>query len=213
MAFIYQIINDIIDKIYVGKTEFSIEKRFKEHCQDAFKRTNEKRPLYAAMRKYGIENFHIELIEETNNPEEREKFWIAEKDSFKNGYNATMGGDGKKWIDDALVIQTYLQLQSVIETANTLKHDPHIISNILKNNNIKVLSSSEVSKNTRSIAVGMYDKNTEELLKTFSSYTEAATWLRETGKTNCKLSSARTHIGQVCNGVRKTASGYIWKNI
>ena len=45
MAYIYQIINDINQKIYVGKTEFSIEKRFKEHCQDAFKGRNEKRPL------------------------------------------------------------------------------------------------------------------------------------------------------------------------
>ena len=36
MAYIYQITNDINNKIYVGKTEFSIEKRFKEHCSDAF---------------------------------------------------------------------------------------------------------------------------------------------------------------------------------
>ena len=28
MAYIYQIVNDINGKIYVGKTEFSIEKRF-----------------------------------------------------------------------------------------------------------------------------------------------------------------------------------------
>ena len=72
MAFIYKITNDINDKIYVGKTEFSIEKRFAEHCKDAFKRTEEHRPLYNAMRKYGIEHFHAELIEETNSPEERE---------------------------------------------------------------------------------------------------------------------------------------------
>ena len=62
MSYIYKIINDINDKIYVGKTDFSIEKRFKEHCADAFRERNEKRPLYAAMRKYGIEHFHIELI-------------------------------------------------------------------------------------------------------------------------------------------------------
>lgn len=95
MAYIYQIINDINNKIYIGKTEFSIDKRFKEHCSDAFKERNEKRPLYSAMRKYGIEHFHIELIEETDNPEEREKYWIEQKQSFKNGYNATLGGDGK----------------------------------------------------------------------------------------------------------------------
>lgn len=72
MAYIYQIENDINGKIYIGKTEFSIEKRFKEHCADAFKEKSEKRPLYAAMRKYGIEHFHISLIEETDNSSERE---------------------------------------------------------------------------------------------------------------------------------------------
>ena len=99
MAYIYQIQNDINGKIYVGKTEFSIEKRFKEHCRDYKKEHCEKRPLYAAMRKYGIEHFHISLLEETDDPEEREKYWIEKLDSFKNGYNATTGGDGKKYID------------------------------------------------------------------------------------------------------------------
>lgn len=59
MAYIYQIQNDVNGKLYVGKTEFSIEKRFKEHCKDAFKDRNEKRPLYSAMRKYGIEHFQL----------------------------------------------------------------------------------------------------------------------------------------------------------
>lgn len=34
MAYIYKIENDINKKLYIGKTEFSIEKRWKEHCQD-----------------------------------------------------------------------------------------------------------------------------------------------------------------------------------
>lgn len=46
MAYIYKIINDVNQKIYIGKTEFFIEKRFKEHCKDAFRERNEKRPLY-----------------------------------------------------------------------------------------------------------------------------------------------------------------------
>ena len=73
MAYIYKITNDINNKIYIGKTNFSIEKRWKEHLK-TYKRENiEKRPLYNAMNKYGIEHFHIEQIEETDNPEEREK--------------------------------------------------------------------------------------------------------------------------------------------
>ena len=79
MAYIYQITNDINNKIYIGKTEFSIEKRFKEHCHDAFQKHCEKRPLYSAIRKYGIEHFHIELLEETEIPEEREIYWIKKK--------------------------------------------------------------------------------------------------------------------------------------
>ena len=111
MAYIYQIVNDINQKIYIGKTEFSLEKRFKEHCKDAFKREKEKRPLYSAIRKYGPENFHIELIEITEYPEEREIYWIKEKDSYKKGYNATLGGRGKRYINYNQVIVTYEKLK------------------------------------------------------------------------------------------------------
>ena len=37
MSYIYKITNSINDKIYIGKTEQSIEKRFKEHCIDALR--------------------------------------------------------------------------------------------------------------------------------------------------------------------------------
>lgn len=46
MPYIYKITNDVNQKIYVGKTESSIEKRFREHCKDAFKEHSEKRPLW-----------------------------------------------------------------------------------------------------------------------------------------------------------------------
>jgi len=69
------------------------------------------------MRKYGIEHFHIELIEETNNPNEREQYWIEQYNSYHHGYNATYGGDGSKLIDYDKVIDTYTQLKSVIKTA------------------------------------------------------------------------------------------------
>lgn len=112
MAYIYQITNEINGKIYVGKTNFSIEKRFKEHCRDAFKERNEKRPLYAAIQKYGIENFSVKLLEETDNPEERERFWIEKLGSFKYGYNATLGGDGKRYLDYDLIVATYQEIKS-----------------------------------------------------------------------------------------------------
>lgn len=57
MAFIYKITNDINQKIYIGMTERTIKERFKEHCQEYKRERAEKRPLYSAMKKYGIEHF------------------------------------------------------------------------------------------------------------------------------------------------------------
>jgi hypothetical protein len=53
------------------------------------------------MKKYGKEHFFIELIEECpiEKLNEREQYWIAKKDTYHNGYNATIGGDGKRLID------------------------------------------------------------------------------------------------------------------
>lgn len=210
MAYIYQITNDINGKIYIGKTEFSIEKRFKEHCQDAFRDRNEKRPLYAAMRKYGIEHFHIELIEETDNPEEREVFWIENKRSFKNGYNATVGGDGKKYIDYDLVISSYKEIKSIADTAKALNISADSVSNILHQNNISIISSSEVNLNKYGKITNMYSLE-GEFLKSFSSTNEAAQYMIDNNLTNCKKTTIKQHITEVCTGRRNTAAKYKWK--
>ena len=212
MAYIYQITNDINGKIYIGKTEFSIENRFKEHCADAFKDRNEKRPLYAAMRKYGIEHFHIELIEETDNPEEREVFWIENKRSFKNGYNATIGGDGKKYIDYDLVISTYKEVKNAVHVAEMLGIHPDSVYNILKANNISSLYSSENSPNKelQGKICGMFSTN-DELLKSFSTIKDAARYIIQENISKDNIKGISSHISQVCNGKRKSAYGYHWK--
>ena len=65
-GFIYKITNDINGKIYIGKTLNSLEHRFNEHKRASRKKYCENRPLYSAMRKYGVENFSITLIEKAS---------------------------------------------------------------------------------------------------------------------------------------------------
>ena len=60
MAYIYKITNTINGKMYIGKTELTIEKRFQQHCKDSQRDKMSNRPLYKAMRKYGVEFFSIE---------------------------------------------------------------------------------------------------------------------------------------------------------
>lgn len=209
MAYIYQITNDINNKIYIGKTEFNIEKRFKEHCQDAFREGNQNRPLYSAMREYGINHFHISLIEETDIPEEREKYWIEQKRSFKEGYNATLGGDGKRFIDYDVVIETYKKVQNCAQVASILSISVDSVYNILKENKIDIKSSQQIMKELSSKIVNMYDKN-GNYIQTFASAADAARYLIENKLTRCKFTTIRYHISEVCNGKRKSIAGFKW---
>ena len=207
MAYIYQITNDINGKVYIGKTERSIEERFQEHCKDSKRRDFEKRPLYRAMNKYGIEHFHIELLEETSNPEEREVYWIEQKRSFKNGYNATMGGDGKRYVDYDLVIATYNEVQNQNEVARRLGISSDTVHIVLKNHHIDIVPSVTVAAITTGKVVNQYSLD-GEYIQSFPSAKAAAESL---GKISSTSKGASSHISDVCRGKRKTAYGYKWK--
>jgi len=162
------------------------------------------------MKKYGIEHFHIEQIEETNNPEEREKYWIEHYRSFKNGYNATLGGDGRKYIDYDLVIATYKELGSVKDVALKLSIDQGTISRILHSNNIKVASIKEVQTMKYGKITNMYDLE-GKFLHSFPSTNEAARYMVKQKLTGCKHTTIKQHITEVCTGRRKTAAKYKWR--
>ena len=213
MAFIYEIVNDVNNKRYIGKTEFDINKRFQEHCNDAFKERNEKRPLYRAMRKYGIEHFHINLIEETDSPEEREKYWISEKKTFHYGYNATLGGDGKRFLNYDLIVKTYQEVQNLRKTAKICGVSHDSVRNILRLHNIPIKSSMDISRDTYQKAVAMYDKeNHSILIRTFVSPSEAATYLIDNGfTTSYNVTGIASHIIKVCNNKRESAYSHYWR--
>ena len=59
---IYCISNNINNKVYIGLTTCSLEYRWSRHLTEA-KNVNNKKHLYKAMRKYGLEKFSIEQID------------------------------------------------------------------------------------------------------------------------------------------------------
>lgn len=90
--YIYKITNKINGKSYIGQTT-DYKRRFQEHKSLDYG-TEDNKLLYRAFRKYGIENFTFEVIEDkTSCYNQREQYWIKYYDSFKNGYNMTEGGD------------------------------------------------------------------------------------------------------------------------
>lgn len=90
--FIYKITNKLNGKIYIGQTT-NPTRRFQEHRAKGYSQEEEK-ILYKAFDKYGISNFSFEILEEVENYNEREKYWIKVFNSMApNGYNMTPGGD------------------------------------------------------------------------------------------------------------------------
>ena len=103
MTYIYKFTNKINKHCYIGQTN-NLQKRYNGHKSEAFniKAPGYWLPFHCAIRKYGIENFDYEVLEEIAEGEsqdfinEREKYFIAYYNSLKdeNGYNVTTGGDG-----------------------------------------------------------------------------------------------------------------------
>ena len=92
MIGIYKITNLINNKCYIGQS-IDINRRFSSH--KSYKLKNSDYPLYQAFRKYGVENFSFEVIEECSIAalDEREIYWIDYFDSYYHGYNQTTGGN------------------------------------------------------------------------------------------------------------------------
>lgn len=87
---IYLITNLINNKKYVGQSTH-IYKRWGVH-----KNSNNwiDIPLYRAFKKYGLNNFKFEILEECSKEklDDLEIYWISYFDCFNNGYNLTPGG-------------------------------------------------------------------------------------------------------------------------
>lgn len=93
---IYKITNLLNGKIYIGQT-VNFQHRVLHH------KSSNRTGVDAAIKKYGWENFKIEVIEECpiDQLDKREIFWIAKLDCVApKGYNLTFGGNAKRIVSE-----------------------------------------------------------------------------------------------------------------
>ena len=203
MAYIYKITNLINNKVYIGKTLKTPEERWKEHIKDSQKADCFNRPLYKAFNKYGIENFILETIEECTADEinQKEIDWIELYGSFKYGYNATLGGDGKHYCDYDLIYDLFQNGKNLKEIANITNYDIATCRKALKNFKISEEERQKRGREAISKTIIQLNKDTDEIIAIFPSIQKAYDAL---GKQHSG------HIAEVCKGKRKTAYGYKW---
>lgn len=96
---IYKITNNINGKCYIGQSIF-LNRRIKRHL--SYKSHKDNLAIYKAFDKYGINNFLIEILEYFDTKDysyikhkldELEIYYIDKFNSYRDGYNKTIGGD------------------------------------------------------------------------------------------------------------------------
>lgn len=199
MGHIYKITNTLNNKVYIGQTIKTVDKRFQQHKNNSNKDYFSQIALYKAFKKYGIENFICEEIEEVPNEllDEREKYWIEYYNSYFEGYNSTLGGRAIKlynWdVDD--IIEKYQELKSARKVAQVLNCDHSSIDRILNENNVpRFTSAQQLSK---SLIFTLKDGTKIK----FETTTDAAKWLIENKYT--KMTNPKIVRQEICDRIRK----------
>lgn len=126
---IYSATNMINNKMYIGQTIHSLKRRKASHLTSV----KQKKTIFQrAINKYGKENFIWEIIDYADCPEEldeKEIYWISYFDTYRYGYNMTIGGQG------------FNRLKQKYECHTFLVFDKH--GNFLNDYNNKFLFCSE----------------------------------------------------------------------
>ena len=87
-------------KVYIGQTWLALQKRWGLHCGDKSGCIK----LLSAIKKYGKNNFIIEILDETTSQDFADYLeisYIDLYDSIKSGYNIKEGGSRGKWSEES----------------------------------------------------------------------------------------------------------------
>lgn len=184
---IYIIKNYINDKVYIGQTIQDIYKRFYQHTHPHGNNNNQ--IICRAIKKYGKNNFYIELVEDNIQTYEElnrlEIFYIKHYNSlYPHGYNMCPGGNlyrrtYKKFSDSQIneIIHLYIEdNMSTRQISKIFNVSCYIISSVLKNNNIILRDKScnlpdKTSVLTKEILIKLYideHKTSKEIAKIFN---------------------------------------------
>lgn len=110
LGVIYKITNTVNNKIYIGQTIQTVEKRWRKHVGEA---KQSKYPLQRAILQYGKESFTVEIIYECSTQEELDNKELMFAEMFEafspTGYNlkagqgrGSTGEEARKHIGDGI---------------------------------------------------------------------------------------------------------------
>jgi len=137
---IYRIVCTTTNLSYIGQTSTYTNIRFEEHKEEA--RNGSQRKLYIAMRQEGLDKFKLEILKDNILTKDEANYWeeyyILQYNSFHNGYNMTIGGEGVYVLDQndmKEVRRLYFNKMSVTDIALLFNVTPVDVVNSLQREN------------------------------------------------------------------------------
>lgn len=233
---VYSITNSLNGKRYIGKSS-NIEQRFINHryClnrDDVTKGVN--RHLFNAVKKYGIDNFIFEIIEEVEGEDsltDRELFWIEHYKTLSRdfGYNLRLDSSTRCYVHEETksLLREVMKGEGNPNYGNKWSDDQKKRnSDIAKKRHADGLygdswrdkiskSSSEMWKDSEKKVVMAKKVSKSKRLYTFDQYAKDGLFICSWDSVEDIISANPDYkwqnIYSVCNGYKKSYMGYIWK--
>lgn len=223
-GYIYHIINIKNNKHYIGKT-FDINARISAHFSDLHNQNHHSHKLQRAFNLYGEENFKVEYrivnIKDEDDLSLKEIQEIEAYDSYNNGYNETLGGDGNKLsinLNNSILIYNICQNYKGVnrQIAKYFNCDHSVIDNLAKNkifdeanfdynNYIQLINNiglKEENKNENYIPHNIQKMNEEKCLELLAIITQTEHY----EKTMCQIFNIDSKLAW------RLKNGLIYKN-
>lgn len=210
---IYKITNNTNGKSYIGQS-IDIKTRWRNH-----KTAVDDCAIHSAIRKYGVQNFSFEIIEEctSNELNKREIYWMEYYDTkAPKGYNIADGGlGGGNRSKEVLQYDLLGNFVKKFPSAKVAAKELNLCHSVLcaccrheiktcgdfqwKYSDDSQFDINPVKRDNKKVKIGQYDLD-RNLIKIFNSAKEAS---KITG-------TSYSGICKACNGTIKTSGGYIW---
>lgn len=163
-GYIYKISTTKSNKVYIGQTTKTVEKRFAEHLKNSTENSKKSLHLYQAMNLYGKETFSVEQIDiakDRNELNRKERYWINHYDSFNNGYNMMDGGNDENPMNSAVVKQKHddkMRSKEVRNKISTTMHELRTTIGFSEEHKQRIKASREKRKQERkALGLGFYN--------------------------------------------------------
>lgn len=200
--FIYKATSATTNKVYIGQSSQTLQERINQHNSHAYGHQYNYH-FHNAIRKYGAEDFSYEIIEdEIKTIEElndRERYWIKYYDSYNNGYNSTLGGEGRHTRDDELIKKLFEEGKTTEEICEITNYNRATIYKSYKLSNLtqeNLERKNQITRERCSYKVDQYSLE-GKFIQTWESATECG-----------KHFGSQSLISSVCNQKENILSAY-----